>query len=101
MRKFTTHYPYSLLSSIMTIFSSSDETGKNMKRESRVYSYKEQLEEIQLRKELEEKRRQTGKPIIYSNKQKEAIKVQMGKEKVIRDNVARVSKTWNGLYAFK
>ena len=62
-----------------------------MKRESRVYSYKEQLEEIQLKKELEEKRRQSGKPIQYTPKQKEAIKVQMAKEKTIREHVAKVS----------
>lgn len=69
---------------------SSDESTKNMKRESRVYSYKEQLEEIQLRKELEEKRRLSGKPVTYSAKQKEAIKTQMAKEKIIRENVAKV-----------
>lgn len=60
-----------------------------LKRESKVYSYKEQLEEIQLRKELEEKRRKEGKakPVQYTPKQKEAIKAQMDKEEGIRSRL--------------
>ena len=64
---------------------------RNMKRESKVYSYKEQLEEIQLRKELEEKRKKEGKAIQLTQKQKEAIKVQLEKESGIRASVKVVS----------
>lgn len=63
-----------------------------LKRESKVYSYKEQLEEIQLRKELEEKRRKEGKvkPVQYTPKQKEAIKAQMDKESAIRARLTKL-----------
>jgi len=74
----------------MTIIFRADDSTKNMKRESRVYSYKEQLEEIQLRKELEEKRKASGKPTVYSAKQKEAIKLQLTKEAVMREKVSKV-----------
>ncbi|ODN04906.1 Translational activator GCN1 [Orchesella cincta] len=66
------------------------DNGRNMKRESKVYSYKEQLEEIQLRKELEEKRKKSGKGPNYNAKQLEAIKVQLAKESAVRAQVAEL-----------
>ncbi|XP_046688091.1 eIF-2-alpha kinase activator GCN1-like [Homalodisca vitripennis] len=72
---------------------------KNMKRESKVYSYKEQQEELALRRELEEKRRREGKgkePEL-TPKQKEALRMQLDKEAAIRDSLTalyeEVSKT--------
>lgn len=64
----------------------------NMKRESKAYSYKDQLEEMQLRRELEEKRRKEGKikEPQYSTKQLEAIKNQKLKEQAIRDRLTEV-----------
>ncbi|XP_030761834.1 eIF-2-alpha kinase activator GCN1 isoform X2 [Sitophilus oryzae] len=58
----------------------------NLKRESKAYSYKEQLEELQLRRELEEKKKKEGKikPPSYTAKQLEAIKNQRVKEEGIR-----------------
>lgn len=67
---------------------------KNMKRESKVYSFKEQQEEIALRRELEEKKRREGKikePEL-TPKQKEAIRLQLEKEGVIRNALTVVSK---------
>lgn len=57
-----------------------------MRRENKAYSYKEQLEELQLRREIEEKKRKEGKlkaPQL-TQKQKEAIKNQTDKENAIR-----------------
>lgn len=64
----------------------------NMKRESKAYSYKEQLEEMQLRRELEEKRRKEGKikDPHYTPKQLEVIKNQKIKEHAIREKLTKV-----------
>ncbi|XP_057374386.1 stalled ribosome sensor GCN1-like [Daphnia carinata] len=67
-----------------------EEAARNIKRESRAYSYKEQMEELQLIRELEEKRIREGKKKApeMSPKQKEAIRVQLEKESAIRSKVA-------------
>lgn len=64
-----------------------------MKRENKVYSYKEQLEELQLRREIEEKRRKEGKakPVQLTPKQKEAIKNQTDKENAIRTRLTSIN----------
>lgn len=68
-------------------------TSINLKRESKAYSYKEQLEELQLRRELEEKKRKEGKikEPQYTPKQLEAIKNQRMKEQTIRNRLREVS----------
>lgn len=66
---------------------------KNMKRESKAYSYKEQQEEIMLRKEIEAKKIKEGKlkkPEL-SAKQKEAIALELEKEATIRNKLKTVS----------
>lgn len=65
------------------------------KRENKAYSYKEQLEEIQLRREIEEKKRRDGtwKPPQLTQKQKEAIKNQTEKEKNIKQRLTRLNNT--------
>lgn len=70
-----------------------EEAARNIKRESRAYSYKEQMEELQLIRELEEKRRREGKikgPEL-TPKQKEAIRVQLEKESVVRNRVSALN----------
>lgn len=64
-----------------------------MKRESKVYSFKEQQEELALRRELEEKKRKEGKikqPEL-TPKQKEAMRLQLEKEGIIRTALTVVS----------
>ncbi|CAG9865117.1 unnamed protein product [Phyllotreta striolata] len=67
----------------------------NLKRESKAYSYKEQVEELQLRRELEEKRIKEGKikPPKLTVKQQEAIKNQTVKEQAIRSRLAELNTT--------
>ena len=69
-----------------------DNTEVNIKRESKAYSYKEQMEELALRKELEEKRRKEGKIVApkLTPKQKEALNAQIEKEDKIRDEVSQM-----------
>ncbi|XP_024940665.1 eIF-2-alpha kinase activator GCN1 isoform X2 [Cephus cinctus] len=65
----------------------------NMKRESKVYSFKEQQEELQLRRELYEKRKREGKikePKL-TPKQEEALKAQTAKESGIRKRLAELN----------
>ncbi|KAF7989110.1 hypothetical protein HCN44_007420 [Aphidius gifuensis] len=60
--------------------------GINMKRESKAYSFKEQQEELQLRRELYEKKKREGKikePKL-TTKQEDAIKAQFLRENLIR-----------------
>ncbi|XP_037814626.1 eIF-2-alpha kinase activator GCN1 [Lucilia sericata] len=61
-------------------------TTAGLKRENKVYSYKEQIEELQLRREIEEKKRKEGKlkPPQLTPKQKEVIKNQTEKELLIK-----------------
>ncbi|XP_053693190.1 eIF-2-alpha kinase activator GCN1 [Sabethes cyaneus] len=65
----------------------------HLKRENKAYSYKEQLEELQLRREIEEKRRKEGKskPPQLTPKQKEAIERQTEKEKAIKARLRELS----------
>ncbi|XP_011149210.1 eIF-2-alpha kinase activator GCN1 [Harpegnathos saltator] len=64
----------------------------NMKRESKVYSFKEQQEELQLRRELYEKRKREGKikePKL-TPKQEETLKAQIAKENGIRKRLTEL-----------
>lgn len=75
------------------------ETGStsNLKRESKVYSYKEQIEEMQIRRELEEKKRKAGKlkePEL-TPKQKELMRIQLEKENAIRSRLKSLNNDIN------
>ncbi|CAB3252124.1 unnamed protein product [Arctia plantaginis] len=71
-----------------------DNKEMNMKRESKAYSYKDQLEELQLRREIEEKKRREGKikEVPLSAKQKEAIKAQLAKESAVRQRLSLLNR---------
>ncbi|XP_050428073.1 eIF-2-alpha kinase activator GCN1 isoform X2 [Adelges cooleyi] len=65
---------------------------KNMKRESKAYSFKEQQEEIMLKKEIEAKKIKEGKlkkPEL-SPKQKEAMDIELKKESSIRNRLCNM-----------
>lgn len=64
----------------------------NMKRESKAYSFKDQQEELQLRRELYEKRKKEGKikePKL-TPKQEEAVKAQFVKENAVRNRLTEM-----------
>ncbi|XP_063238170.1 stalled ribosome sensor GCN1 isoform X2 [Bacillus rossius redtenbacheri] len=71
----------------------SELNARNVKRESKAYSYKEQLEALQLRRELEEKKRRQGKlkqPEL-SPKQQEAMRLQLEKESAVRARLSQLN----------
>lgn len=63
------------------------------KRENKAYSYKEQLEDLQLRREMEEKKRRDGtwKPPQLTPKQQEAIQNQTEKERQIKQRLSALN----------
>ncbi|XP_043262082.1 eIF-2-alpha kinase activator GCN1 [Colletes gigas] len=66
----------------------------NMKRESKAYSFKEQQEELQLRRELYEKKKKEGKikePKL-TPKQEENLKAQIAKEAAIRKRLIELKR---------
>ncbi|XP_054719248.1 eIF-2-alpha kinase activator GCN1-like [Uloborus diversus] len=66
---------------------------KNIKRESKLYSYKDQLEELELKKEIEAKKRAKGliKEPELTKKQIEAKKSQLEKESAIRAKLKKLN----------
>ncbi|XP_038061522.1 eIF-2-alpha kinase activator GCN1-like [Patiria miniata] len=64
----------------------------NMKRESKAYSYKDQVMEIELRKEMEAKKRAKGMKVEVklSKKQQEAKDAELAKESAIRNRLKQL-----------
>lgn len=91
---FTYLTPEGVLYDKSSVPGNEDNKEMNMKRESKAYSYKEQLEELQLRREIEEKKRREGKvkQVPLTVKQKEAIKAQLAKENAIRQRLSALNR---------
>ena len=64
----------------------------NVARENKAYSYKEQMEEEQLRKEIQKKKEKEGKVKApeLTPKQKEAMRVQLEKEAEVREKLTNL-----------
>ena len=66
----------------------------NMKRENKLYSYQDQLAELEIRKELEEKKRAKGlikaEPVKLTKKQQELVDATMKTEAEIRGRMKEV-----------
>ncbi|VDM51837.1 unnamed protein product, partial [Angiostrongylus costaricensis] len=63
------------------------EISHNMRRENKAYSFRDQLAELQLRRELAEKKRKEGKLTAL---QKQVMEKELAKEKEIRDEIGRM-----------
>lgn len=74
------------------------ETG-NVKRESKNYSYKEQMAARELEKELAAKQNKSDTPQL-TKKQQEMLQQQLDQEQVIRDSVRKVSDRSSLLFFF-
>ncbi|XP_060079689.1 stalled ribosome sensor GCN1-like [Ylistrum balloti] len=75
---------------LLASFEKSETKETNIKRENKLYSYKEQMAEIELRKELEKKKGKTEKPPLkLTKKQEEQLQACMQKESEIRKRLAK------------
>jgi hypothetical protein len=75
-----------------TLFSDDDPSAvkHNVRRENKLYKYKDQMADLQLQREMAEKRRREGKEIKLTPKQMDAQRTQLAKERHIRERVGEV-----------
>ncbi|GAB1604654.1 hypothetical protein Ahia01_000746900 [Argonauta hians] len=80
-------YDQSLMNSILK----NEQKETNIKRENKLYSYAEQMAEIELRKEAEKKKRAKGGEVKLNKQQEEKLQAALKKEAQIRSHVKQLS----------
>ncbi|KAI0222670.1 eIF-2-alpha kinase activator GCN1 [Lamellibrachia satsuma] len=95
------NYPEGQLYNTSVIKSTDQQDNKvaNMKRENKLYSYAEQLAEIELKKELEKKKKGKKEEPKLTKRQQEAVEAELQKESELRARIMQFDHRVTNAYA--